>query len=45
MNKNKVIKYSASYEDKLFEALEDPDEAQAYLEAAIESYQEDGDTE
>lgn len=45
MNKEAILKHTTSYEKELLEALKDPEEAQAYLEAAFELYQEDGDTE
>ena len=40
-----ILKNSRSYEEGLYEDLQDPEEAQAYLESAIEAYEEDGDTE
>jgi len=45
MNKEAILKHTTSYEEELLEDLKDPEEAQAYLEAAFESYEEDGDTE
>ena len=42
---NKVLKNTTKYEDDLIEDLKDPEEAQAYLEAAFESFEEDGDTQ
>ena len=40
-----LLKNSRSYEEGLYEDLQDPEEAQAYLESAIEAYEEDGDSE
>lgn len=45
MNKTNLIKNTASYHDGLIAALEDPSEAYAYLQVAVEEYQEDNDTE
>ncbi len=45
MNKEAVLKHTASYEDNLLERLKDAELAQAYLEAAFESCEKDGDTE
>ena len=45
MNKEAILKHTTSYEEELLEDLKDPEEAQAYLEAAVESYEKDGDTE
>lgn len=45
MNKEAILKNTTRYEDELLEALKDPEEAQAYLEAAFETYEEDRDTE
>ncbi len=36
---------SVSYQAWLLEHLKDPDEARAYLEVALEEYEEDGDKE
>ena len=44
MNKE-ILKYTTKYEDELLEDLKDPREAQSYLEAAFELYEEDGNTE
>ena len=44
MNKEAILKYTTSYEEELLEDLKDPEEARAYLEAAFESYEKDGDT-
>jgi len=45
MNKEAILKHTTSYEEELIEDLRDPEEAQAYLEAAFEAYEKDGDTE
>ncbi len=45
MNKEVVLKHTSSYKDKLLERLKDPEMAQAYLEAAIESYEREGETQ
>jgi uncharacterized protein YuzE len=45
MNKETILKHTASYEDSLLRRLKDPELAQAYLEAAVESYEGDGDTQ
>jgi len=45
MNKEAILKHTTSYEEELIEDLKDPMEAQAYLEAAFEAYEKDGDTE
>lgn len=44
MNKDFILKNTRSYEEWLIEHLKDPEEAQAYLEAALEEYEKDGDT-
>lgn len=38
-----ILKNSRPYEEGLYEDLQDPEEAQAYLEAGFEGYEEDGD--
>jgi len=45
MNKETLLKHTTSYEDGLIEDLKDPKEAQAYLEASLEAYEEDGHTD
>ncbi len=45
MNREAILKHTSSYEEDLIEDLKDPEEAKSYLEAAFESYEEDGDTE
>jgi probable addiction module antidote protein len=45
MNKEAILKHTKSYEENLLKRLQDPELAQAYLEAAFESYEQDGDTE
>ncbi|MBI1925386.1 hypothetical protein HYR99_14185, partial [Candidatus Poribacteria bacterium] len=42
MNKDFILKNTRSYEDGLIEDLKDPEEAQAYLEATLNAYEEDG---
>lgn len=44
MNKEAILKHTTSYEEELIEDLKDPEEAQAYLEAAFGAYEKDGDT-
>lgn len=44
-NKEAILKHTVSYEEELLESLKDSEEAQAYLEAAFESYEQDRDTE
>ena len=44
MNKEIILKNTTSYDEWLIEYLKDPEEAQAYLEATLESYEEDSDT-
>ena len=45
MTKKKIEQLTASYEERLIESLKDPLEAQAYLEAALEDYEETGETD
>jgi probable addiction module antidote protein len=45
MNKEKLIKNTASYHDYLIGSLKDPDEAYGYLQVAIEEYQLDNNSE
>ena len=45
MNKEAILKHTTSYEDNLIERLKDPELAQDYLEAAVESYERERDTE
>lgn len=45
MNKEALLKLTTSHEEELLEDLKDPEEAMAYLEAAFESYESDGNTE
>ena len=45
MDEEAVLEHTASYEANLLERLKDPELAQAYLEAAVESYEEDRNTE
>jgi probable addiction module antidote protein len=45
MTKKKIEQLTASYEERLIESLKDPLEAQAYLEAALEDYEETRETD
>ena len=45
MNKKQVLKHTVSYEDGLLESLQDPEEARAYLEVALDEYEESGKTD
>ena len=45
MIKEAILKHTASYESNLIERLKDPEMAQTYLEAAVESYEKEGNTE
>jgi probable addiction module antidote protein len=45
MTKNGAEKYIADYHTELIESLKDDDEAEAYLQVALEEYDEDGDYE
>lgn len=45
MDKTNLLEHTASYHDALIEALHNPKEAYAYLQVALEEYQEDGDFE
>lgn len=40
-----MTKQYQKFQDYLVEKLQDPEEAQSFLDAAIEAYEEDGDTE
>ncbi|MEK7395455.1 MAG: transcriptional regulator [Candidatus Poribacteria bacterium] len=42
---DKVLKNTTRYEEDLIEDLKDPKEAQAYLEAAFDLFEKDGDTQ
>jgi probable addiction module antidote protein len=42
---DKVLKNATKYEEDLIEDLKDPKEAQAYLEAAFDLFEKDGDTQ
>jgi probable addiction module antidote protein len=44
MNQKKTKKLP-NYENWLIESLQDPQEAEAYLQAALDEYQNDGDSE
>ena len=45
MDKEAILKHTTSYEESLINHLQDPELAQAYLETALESCEQDGDTE
>ena len=45
MNRETILKHTASFKEDLIEDLKDPEFAQHYLEAALEDYEKDGDTE
>jgi probable addiction module antidote protein len=45
MSKKKIEKLTGSYEEWLIESLRDQEEATAFLQAAFEEFQKDGDTE
>ena len=45
MTKKKIEQLTASYEERLIKSLKDPLEAQAYLETALEEYEENGETD
>lgn len=45
MNKDAILKNTRSYKDGLIEDLKNQNEAQAYLEASLLAYEEDGNTD
>lgn len=45
MSKSDTKKYIADYHEDLIESLKDDNEAEAYLQVALEEYDEDGDYE
>jgi probable addiction module antidote protein len=45
MNREQALKHTTSFKADLLEDLKDPEFAQHYLEAALDDYDEDGDTE
>ena len=45
MNREAVLKHTTSFKENLLEALADPKEAQAYLEAALAAYEADNNTD
>lgn len=45
MKQETIFKHTVDYEESLIEDLKNPEEAQAYLEAAIDASKESGDTE
>lgn len=44
MNKEVILKHTASYKEDVLKRLQDPEFARVYLETAFEFYQEDRDT-
>ena len=45
MNRETILKNTTSFKENLVKALQDPEEAQAFLEAAFLAYEEDGNTD
>ncbi len=45
MSKHDAVKYMTDYHTDLIDALKDDNEAEAYLQVALEEYDEDGDYE
>jgi len=45
MNREFILKNTTSFKENLLKRLQDPEFAQYYLEATLEDYEEDGDTE
>jgi probable addiction module antidote protein len=45
MNKSKLSKHTKNYHDDLIIALRDPKECYAYLQVALDEYQEDNDAD
>jgi probable addiction module antidote protein len=45
MNKKTLLKETGSFHDLLIESLSKPKKAAAYLQVALDEYQEDGDAE
>ena len=45
MNRETILKNTTSFKENLLKALQDPEEAQAYLEAAFLAYEADGNTD
>ena len=45
MNKHTIKKYTTDYHPELIESLKDENEAEAYLQVALEEYDHDGDYE
>lgn len=45
MNKKTLLKETGSFHDLLIESLVNPKKAAAYLQIALDEYQEDGDSE
>jgi len=45
MNREFILKHTTSFKEELIKDLTDPEFAQHYLEAALQDYEKDGDTE
>ena len=45
MNREFILKHTTSFTEKLLKRLQDPELAQAYLETALEAYEEEGNTD
>lgn len=45
MNRETILKNTTSFKENLLKALQDPDEARAYLEVALEAYEKDRNTD
>jgi len=45
MNKEAILKHTASFKENVLERLQDQEFARIYIETALESYQEDGCTD
>jgi probable addiction module antidote protein len=45
ISNKKLVKQTRDYHDNLIEALQDPTESSAYLQVALEEYEEDGNHE
>lgn len=44
MNRDYIRNNTSDYHEKLIESLQDKEDAMAYLEVALEEYEDDGDT-
>ena len=45
ISKKRLLERTKDYRDNLIKTLKDPDESSAYLQVALEEYQEDGNSE